>query len=426
MCNTCGCNVTEGNRHLLEGAEGARTVQVLTGLMAANDHEAAHTRAHFDAAGVLAINLMSSPGSGKTALLEATIEALAGRLRVAVIEGDLETENDAARIRAKGVPAVQITTGTACHLDAHMVHSALHQIDMAEVDILFIENVGNLVCPASFDLGHHANVTLLSTTEGDDKPAKYPVMFRAADLMLITKSDLLEVLGDFDPAQAEANLRRVANPAPVMTLSARQPETLAQWLGWLEAMLARRRSGAAMRPAVQPEGAALHGAGAGVAAGEGSLHTHAKPHEHVHEHVHTHADGTVHSHPHSHAHSHAGGPGHAHARLHDADAPHDHDHADDHDHPHAHVHAHTHTHADGTIHSHPHSHSHAHAHDHGHGAGHDHHHDHLHGPDTPHEHDHAHDPAHVHTHADGTTHAHPHDPAHAHEPGHPVPPRGPA
>ena len=420
MCNTCGCNVTDGNRHLLQGAEGARTVEVLTGLMAANDHEAAHTRAHFDAAGVLAVNLMSSPGSGKTALLEATIEALAGRLRVAVIEGDLETENDAARIRAKGVPAVQITTGTACHLDAHMVHAALHQIDLREVDILFIENVGNLVCPASFDLGHHANVTLLSATEGDDKPAKYPVMFRAADLMLITKADLLEVLDDFDPARAEAHLRGVANPAPVMTLSAKRPETLAQWLGWLDAMLARRRSGAVMRPAVQPEGAALHGR----AAGHGHAHDHAHPHEHMHEHVHTHADGTVHSHPHGHAHSHAhdhaGGAGHDHAHdhLHGPDAPHEHAHDHDHDHPHAHVHAHLHTHADGTVHSHPHSHSHAHAHDHGHGTGHDHAHDHLHGPDAPHDHDHDHDPAHVHTHADGTTHAHPHAPGHDHGPGH--------
>src|SRR5690242_3256542 len=170
MCDTCGCNVTEGNAHLLQDAHGhaGPAVDVLRNLMAANDREAAHNRAHFDQHGVLAINLMSSPGSGKTALLEATIDALRDQRRMAVIEGDLETENDARRIRAKGVPAVQITTGTACHLDAHLVHRALHDLELDELDILFIENVGNLVCPAAFDLGQHRNVTLLSVTEGDD------------------------------------------------------------------------------------------------------------------------------------------------------------------------------------------------------------------------------------------------------------------
>mgnify|MGYP000727113042 CR=1 FL=1 len=194
MCDTCGCNVTEGNRHLVEGdgklartESGREAVSVLTGLLTENDRLAAHNREHFDCHQVLAVNLMSSPGSGKTRLLEETVAALDGALRVAVIEGDLETENDAERIRAKGVPAIQISTGSACHLDAHMVHDALHDLDLDDVDVLFIENVGNLVCPASFDLGHHANVTLLSVTEGDDKPAKYPVMFRAADLVLISK-----------------------------------------------------------------------------------------------------------------------------------------------------------------------------------------------------------------------------------------------
>ena len=147
---------------------------------------------------------MSSPGSGKTALLEATLVALKNEFTCAVIEGDLETENDAERIRAKGVQAHQIVTGTACHLDAHLVHDALHHMTLDGVDILFIENVGNLVCPASFDLGQHLNVTLLSVTEGDDKPAKYPVMFRAADAMLLTKTDLLAVLDDFDPRQGRS------------------------------------------------------------------------------------------------------------------------------------------------------------------------------------------------------------------------------
>jgi hydrogenase nickel incorporation protein HypB len=185
---------------------------------------------------------MSSPGAGKTALLEATIDALRGWYRIGVIEGDLETENDANRIRAKGVPAHQITTGSACHLDAHMVHDALHAFPLEELDILFIENVGNLVCPASFDLGQHKNVTLLSVPEGDDKPAKYPVMFRAADIVLLTKSDLLPVLDDFDPARAELNLRNLASQAPVLKLSARKNLDLTPWLDWLTRELARQRA----------------------------------------------------------------------------------------------------------------------------------------------------------------------------------------
>lgn len=228
MCGTCGCNVPHADSHVHE------SVVVLKGLLDENDHQAAHNREHFERHGVLAINLMSSPGAGKTALLEATIEALSGRFNVAVIEGDLETENDAERIRAKGVPAIQITTGSACHLDAHMVHGALHDMELQGIDILFIENVGNLVCPASFDLGQHLNVALLSSPEGHDKPAKYPVMFRAADLVLVTKSDLLPVLGDFDPAEAERYLRQLASLAPVFELSARTGDGMHHWLDWLE------------------------------------------------------------------------------------------------------------------------------------------------------------------------------------------------
>jgi hydrogenase nickel incorporation protein HypB len=244
MCDTCGCNVTPGNEHLVAAggdlsrtSTGHESVEVLQGLLDANDHQAGHNREHFARHNALAVNLMSSPGAGKTALLEATAEALRHDLRIAVIEGDLETENDAERIRRKGVPAVQISTGSACHLDAHMVHTALHDLAIDDVDIVFIENVGNLVCPASFDLGQHFNVTLLSTPEGHDKPAKYPVMFRAADLVLITKSDLLPVLDDFDPAVAEQYLRQLANPAPLLNLSARDGEGLSEWLDWLRARL---------------------------------------------------------------------------------------------------------------------------------------------------------------------------------------------
>jgi hydrogenase nickel incorporation protein HypB len=228
MCGTCGCNIPQTI------ADGHESIEVLTGLLDANDHQAAHNREHFSEHGVLAINLMSSPGAGKTALLEATIEAFGDKFRIAVIEGDLETENDAERIRAKGVPAVQISTGSACHLDAHMVHSALHDLDLQDIDILFIENVGNLVCPASFDLGQHFNVALLSTPEGDDKPAKYPVMFRAADLVLITKSDLLAVLDDFDPDEALRCLRQLASSAPMLNLSAKTGDGMHNWVNWVE------------------------------------------------------------------------------------------------------------------------------------------------------------------------------------------------
>ncbi len=249
MCDTCGCTITPANAHLVQAGgklqhthDGHASVEVLSSLLLENDHQAQHNREHFDRHGVLAINLMSSPGSGKTSLLEATIDALGDKVRIAVVEGDLETENDARRIRAKGVPAIQITTGQACHLDAHMVHDALHTVDLNGIDLLFIENVGNLVCPASFDLGHHANVTLLSVTEGDDKPAKYPVMFRVSDLVLLTKSDFLDFIDDFDTGKAERHVRELANPADVFTLSARRPDTLKNWLGWLQYQLKRTKT----------------------------------------------------------------------------------------------------------------------------------------------------------------------------------------
>jgi hydrogenase nickel incorporation protein HypB len=240
MCDTCGCNVTHGNAHLLQPGgklerteSGQESISVLRGLLQANDHAATHNRQHFDKHGVLAINLMSSPGAGKTALLEATIDALGKELAIAVIEGDLETENDAERIRRHGVTAVQITTGSACHLDAHMVHDALHGLELAGLDIVFIENVGNLVCPAGFDLGQHHNVTLLSVPEGDDKPAKYPVMFRAADLVLLSKSDLLPVLDDFQPDNARRHLQALASSAPVIEISAKTGAGMDAWLHWL-------------------------------------------------------------------------------------------------------------------------------------------------------------------------------------------------
>jgi hydrogenase nickel incorporation protein HypB len=300
MCETCGCNITPGNEHLVRGdgklartEDGRAAVTVLQSLLSENDHQAHHNRTHLDHQGVLALNLMSSPGAGKTSLLEATVDALAGELKIAVIEGDLETENDAQRIRAKGVPAVQIATGNACHLDAHMVHEALHRLDLQGVDLLFIENVGNLVCPASFDLGQHRNVTLLSVPEGDDKPAKYPVMFRASDLVLCTKSDLLPVLPEFQPERAEHFLRDLGSTAPFETVSVRGAGRLEPWLHWLQEELAAQRArleeGRTVRPAMQPDGVRLHAA----------LGDDAAPGHHHHglgEHAHDHHHGAGHHH----------------------------------------------------------------------------------------------------------------------------------
>ncbi|WP_028535102.1 hydrogenase nickel incorporation protein HypB [Paludibacterium yongneupense] len=240
MCDNCGCSITDANRYLIAAHE-RQTIEVLEDLLVENDRQAGHNRAHFNSHGTLAINLMSAPGSGKTSLLEATIKALPESIRIAVIEGDLETENDAERIRRHGVAAVQITTGMACHLDAHMVHDALHALDLDGVDILFIENVGNLVCPANFDIGQHCNVLLLSVTEGDDKPAKYPVMVRAADRVVITKTDLLPYIEEFDVARARAAIETVSGGLPVFELSAKTGAGIAGWINWLLARVDARR-----------------------------------------------------------------------------------------------------------------------------------------------------------------------------------------
>jgi hydrogenase nickel incorporation protein HypB len=230
MCDTCGC-----------GDSKVVSVDVHEKILAVNDRTAAHNREHLARRGVFTVNLMGSPGSGKTALLEATARALAGRRRLGVIAGDLETERDADRLRAVCVPAAAITTGTACHLDADMVHTALHEFPLGGLDYLFVENVGNLVCPAVYDLGQTANVVTLSVTEGEDKPLKYPVMFRKADLVLLTKVDLLPHL-DLDVTALEAALARVMPNPGLLRLSARAGEGVGDWVGWLES----RRTGGAV------------------------------------------------------------------------------------------------------------------------------------------------------------------------------------
>jgi hydrogenase nickel incorporation protein HypB len=223
MCDSCGC----GDPNLV-------SVEVHDKILATNDRTAAHNRVHFVEGAVFAVNLMGSPGAGKTAVLEATARALAGKGRIGVIAGDLETERDADRLRAVGVPAAAITTGSACHLDAEMVHKSLHGFPWKDLDYLFVENVGNLVFPAVYDLGQAVNVVALSVTEGEDKPLKYPVMFRKADLVLLTKVDLLPHLEISVEAVQEA-LSRVAPAPKLLRVSARTGEGIGEWLAWLDA-----------------------------------------------------------------------------------------------------------------------------------------------------------------------------------------------
>ncbi|MGF1537613.1 MAG: hydrogenase nickel incorporation protein HypB [Elainellaceae cyanobacterium] len=206
-------------------------------LLHANQTGADHNRAHFDRWGITCLNIMSSPGAGKTALLEKTLEALTPELAIAVIEGDMTTELDADRLRRCQVPVIAINTGRACHLDSQMVAGGIHTLEVqhnpAELDLVLVENVGNLVCPAEFEVGEHAKVALLSVTEGEDKPLKYPIMFREADCLLITKIDLAPYV-DVDLGQIEANVRHVNSHAAILPVSAKTGAGLEQWLSWIK------------------------------------------------------------------------------------------------------------------------------------------------------------------------------------------------
>jgi hydrogenase nickel incorporation protein HypB len=214
-------------------------VEVHEKLLGDNDRMARHLRDHFRQAGVLAIDVMGSPGSGKTAVLEATARRARG-LRLCALSGDLATTHDALRLAAAGIQAATITTGSACHLDAALVHDALHDVPWRRADVLFLENVGNLVCPAIYDLGQDANVVVLSVTEGEDKPLKYPVMFRKADLVLLTKIDLLPHL-EVDLDAVRSALDRVMPDPHMIAVSARTGEGMDAWMGWLEARRSRRQ-----------------------------------------------------------------------------------------------------------------------------------------------------------------------------------------
>ena len=235
MCDTCGCPSPAA-------PETRKTVDVHESLLAENARRAAENREHIEAMGAFAINLISSPGSGKTTLLERTIERLGRELRIGVIEGDIETERDAQRIRAKGVPAVQLTTGGACHLDARLVHNGLHELEHLNhhrpFDLIFIENVGNLVCPATFDLGEHERIVLVSVPEGSDKPAKYPKAFTSSQTFLITKTDLLPHF-DFSLDEARREALRLNPELTIFELSATTGAGFDAWLDHLRQRLDR-------------------------------------------------------------------------------------------------------------------------------------------------------------------------------------------
>ena len=235
MCTTCGCpadNHDHNHHHHFQKPLAGERVTVEIDILAKNNRLAAGNRLFLQDRGVFALNLVSSPGSGKTTILERTLADLSASLCCAVIEGDQQTDNDARRIAATGVAVKQINTGAGCHLDAHMVGHALEELPIADLDILFIENVGNLVCPASFDLGEAHKVVVLSVTEGEDKPLKYPQMFHAADVMLLNKIDLLPHL-DFDLDRCLEMARRVNPAIRIFQLSAKSGAGMTEWYEWL-------------------------------------------------------------------------------------------------------------------------------------------------------------------------------------------------
>ncbi|HXV22533.1 MAG TPA: hydrogenase nickel incorporation protein HypB [Desulfuromonadales bacterium] len=243
MCIDCGCatpghdhshhhDETHGHDHQHEHDHGHRTIRIGEDLLAKNDRLARRNREAFAARGVFVLNLVSSPGSGKTSILERTLADLKNQVRFAVLEGDQQTSNDADRIAATGVPVKQINTGAGCHLDAHMVGHGVEAFALGATDVLLIENVGNLVCPAAFDLGEDHKVAVLSVTEGEDKPVKYPQMFQAADLLLINKIDLLPYLR-FDIEQCKAFARRVNPQVRILELSCQSGEGMQAWYDWL-------------------------------------------------------------------------------------------------------------------------------------------------------------------------------------------------
>lgn len=254
MCSVCGCGHADEQHevHAHHHHKGdPALIEIEESILSANDSHARANRDRLTDCGHVALNLMSSPGAGKTTLLVETIRRLGHERAIGVIEGDQATSRDAERIRAGGVTAVQINTGQGCHLDAHMVGHALDDLDLPRGAVVFIENVGNLVCPAAFDLGETARVVILSVTEGDDKPLKYPDMFAAADLMIVSKTDLLPHV-DFDIDRVVERARRLNPDLACLALSARDGTGMASWLEWIARFHGRvpLRAGAMKAPAV--------------------------------------------------------------------------------------------------------------------------------------------------------------------------------
>jgi hydrogenase nickel incorporation protein HypB len=248
MCDACGCQTLTHDHDHEHGQshthDDSVIVDINRSLFEANDAMARSNRVHFDEQRLVVLNLISSPGSGKTTLLEHTIDRIGDEIRIGVIEGDIETERDAERIRAKGVPAIQLTTGGACHLDASMIHRGFHQLQKEPggdaIDLLVIENVGNLVCPATFDLGEHQRVVLVSVPEGPDKPAKYPKAFTSSQLFLITKTDLLPYF-DFEVAEARKEALSLNPALQVMDFSATSGEGFDVWLDYLRELVREKK-----------------------------------------------------------------------------------------------------------------------------------------------------------------------------------------
>jgi len=256
MCKDCGCSITDSSKgethsqehHHEHGSSqehqetdtnlhdnpqlnDKRTIEVISKILDKNDKEAMHNREHFNSNSVLCINLMSSPGSGKTTLLEHLADVVG--FKFGVVEGDLETSRDAERLKAKGIEAYQIQTGSACHLDAFMVHKALHHLDLDSIDVCFVENVGNLVCPASYDVGSHLNIVLVSIPEGEDKILKYPVMFRQADLILFTKTDLLPYF-EYNLEKEKKTARKLKPNVDILEVSTKDEESLKKVAAWIK------------------------------------------------------------------------------------------------------------------------------------------------------------------------------------------------
>lgn len=238
MCGICGCNESENHDHkhfhdhTHDHQEEKHLLLIEQDILAKNNKFAQDNRNYFSHQKILTLNLLSSPGSGKTTLLEKTIPAIKNQFNIAVIEGDQQTDFDAKRIEATGVPVIQINTGKGCHLDAHQIGHAVTQLPFKDRAVLFIENVGNLVCPSLFDLGENYKVVILSVTEGVDKPLKYPFMFQAADLMLINKIDLIDYV-DFDVEKCIEYAYRVNPHLQVITLSATKKQGLENWYQWI-------------------------------------------------------------------------------------------------------------------------------------------------------------------------------------------------